>query len=163
MLRTVNFLLWWSADAGILPVIMNEFSWGNVGYQMDSVGRRYPTWELLYFHYYYYFSELRSHQTIHNGLLCSLEGNEPEARSVSFYTETAISPHHVASLNRHRVLDNVGFKQPTVVQASSVSGLWLAGALTDHHSRTTHSALWLVSRWWEWCETQSTDFRAELL
>lgn len=43
MLIIVNFVLWWSADPGILPGIMNEFSRGSVGYHIGlSVGSSQP-------------------------------------------------------------------------------------------------------------------------
>lgn len=73
---------------------------------------------------------------------------------VTFYTETASSPH-LTSLNTNRVdMNNVPFKQPTIVDASPLSDqhtFSLVIVLPDHRLETTPSRRWLVRRWWVRC------------
>lgn len=62
-----------------------------------------------------------------------------------------MSPHRV-SLNKLSVdMNNVPFKQPTMVDANPLSKQLersLAAALPDHRLETTPSARWLDRRWW---------------
>lgn len=96
----------------------------------------------------FFLSHIKNFDIVCMSLLQHTEGEveEEDIRYVFFFyiRDAAISPHRV-SLNKLSVdMNNVPFRRPTIIDASSLSvhtARSLATGLPDHHLETTPSAL----------------------